>query len=148
MTWASRAIIFLEFGPGSGVIRFGNLISVAIPIGSFTGSSNAADLIPAQDSAWQQPRIVGKHSCPARENELSLVYANKRGRSNKREGGKVTRLVPRGFTYVSSGPHHRGNLQELLLARRVDLERDRKQRNRVACGQLGARLRACQSQHR
>src|ERR1700730_9598675 len=114
MTCLSRAMIFLAFGPGGGVMRFGNFISVAIPIiGCFTGTSIASALIPCpvQCQASTFHLLVYSHAQRKGRN-YDVVYANNPGRSKKRGARGVTRWELRGFTCVSSGLRHRANLQE------------------------------------
>src|SRR6266568_2738450 len=122
MTCASRAMIFFAFGPGSGVMRFGSFISVAVPIiDCFTGSSKAAASIPGPEQRRARTsHLLARTQTQQEGRNYEVVYANQRGLSMKREARRVTRLELRSFTCVSSGLHHRANLRELLLARRVD----------------------------
>src|ERR1700682_3499027 len=112
MTCVSRAMIFFAFGPGSDVMRFGNFISLTVPIvDCFTETSNAAVLIPCPGrrraktsylSAREQAEQMGR--------SYKVVYANTCNRSMNRKACRVTRLELRGFTSVSSGLRHRANL--------------------------------------
>src|ERR1700730_18393622 len=114
MTCLSRAVTFLAFGPGSGVMRFGSFMSLAVAImDCFTGTSIALALIPCPG----QCRARTFHFSPCahaqrKGRNYNVVYANKPRRSMNREARGVTRLALRSFTYVSNGLRHRANLQE------------------------------------